>query len=119
LITAVYSFNDPLQQLSVWPLLGPALVGGDWTGAVLMGPFKLPTAAWPKLLGEFMPVFRIRLPELSRAFDTPTCASAKVLDANVQKIANMNRICPRCLCGSHNRTGCLEMHPIQLTIERS
>src|SRR5450631_3583683 len=58
-----------------------------------------------------MPVFRIRLPLPSLAFDTPYCAIAEVQHAKMQKIASVNLMCPRLYSGHYNRSGCRDMHP--------
>jgi hypothetical protein len=77
------------------------LIGGVWAGGLLIGPFRLLTPVWPKLLTGLMPVLRMRLPLASLAFDIPFCASAaEAPHANMQKIPNVNLtslklICPR------------------------
>ena len=66
---------------------------------------------WLKPLAGCMPVLRIRLPLPSLAFDTPYCAIAEVPQANMQKIANVNLMCPRLYSGRYNRSGGWDMHP--------
>jgi hypothetical protein len=58
-----------------------------------------------------MPVLRIRLPLPSLAFDTPYCAIAEVPQANMQKIASVNLMCPRWYSSHYNRSGGPDMHP--------
>jgi hypothetical protein len=84
------------------------LAVGDWAGAVLIGPLLI--GPWLITRPEFVPLLRTRLPLPSLTFETPYCASAEVPHANMQKIANVNLICPRLHRNLYNRSGCLEMH---------
>lgn len=69
------------------------LAVGGWAGAVLIGPLLI--GPWLITRPEFAPLLRTRLPLPSLTFETPYCASAEVAHANMQKIANVNLICPR------------------------
>jgi hypothetical protein len=85
------------------------LTCGVGAGAFPFGAPRLLTGAGLLLTG-FMPVLRIRLPLPSLTFDTPYWASADVPHANMQKIANVNLICPRLHSGHHNSSRCPAMH---------
>jgi hypothetical protein len=91
-------------------LLERELTCGVGAGAFVFGATIVLTGAGLLLTG-FTPVLRTRLPLLSLTFDTPYWASAEVPHAKMQKIANVNLICPRLHSDCYNRSGCPEMHP--------